>query len=165
MVEEAKSIEAKKVTQKVRKDMSINVDIIPEKILNYYTENFIGRNFAYLVAEGVDGKYRLVKCDLNGKLQTSTFIGAYDDYGVLSGVGDDTYTSTNTYYFSEAYTNFIILIEENEALISLRNPSKVWGGDIPIKLGYFGFEFNMTGIRVKNRYSGQNTKYAIILLR
>jgi len=165
MVEEAKSVTPKKVTQKIKKDMSINLEVEPEKLLNYYTENFLGRNFAYLVGLGVDNKFKLIKTDLTGKLQVSSFAGAYSEYEVKTGTGADDYTTDNTYEFSEAYSYFIALIEDNEALVSLRDANLTWRGDIPLKLGYFGFEFNLTGIRVKNRYSGQTTKYTIILLR
>ena len=143
--------------------MNIDVTTDPEELEHFYTSNIFSRVFAYLVAKIRANEYVTLRATPDGKLYVVVSGGGYSDYTPHEGTASDSYDSTNT--FEEEFTHVSILVEDNEAVISMRNNEGVWKGDIPLTLGWHTFDFAGTGIRIKNRVSGSNAKFTIITWR
>jgi len=154
----------KSVDQRILRRIHIlNIPLSPSEVKNSFTSNIFHKTLSILIGETEAGDFIPLKATNTGILRVQAALGGYTSYKVHSGTAPDAYSSTHTYV--EDFTHVSILVEDNDAKISMRDQNGVWGNDIPLTVGWHAFDFNGSGIRIKNRVSGSNAKYTIILWR
>ncbi len=159
-----RSAEVKETAQRILRRIHIlNLDLSPSEVKNSYTSNIFQKAIAILIGETEAGDFIPLKATNTGILRVQANLGGYTDYTPHEGTASDSYTSTNT--FEEEFIHVSILVEDNDAVISMKDQNGVWKGDIPLTTGWHAFDFNGTGIRIKNRTAGANAKYTIITWR
>ena len=142
----------------------IGLTLDPEQVEQIYVSEEFSRTLSHLV--GLSGsRGAMIKATSSGSLHVATTGSGLEIYQVQSGGAADSYAAADTFAFTSADEQFKILIENNEAQISLRNSALTWGGNINLTVGWHTFDFVIWGIRIQNRYAGLVSDYYYTGLR
>jgi len=160
-----KSAEVNKVTQWINEDLLTELEQHPSQIRRWFTDNFLQRALAYLVALTEEKKAVTLRCTADGKLKVVSGGAGFTEYNVFDGSALDTYDSTTTYTFNGAYSRIDILVEDNDAIVSFLKENSTWGADMIMKTGYHSIDFECYGVRIKNRTAGYTANYEIVVYR
>lgn len=91
--------------------------------------------------------------------QVNAVLSQRNDYEVTTGTAADAYATLIEN--AEPYLVSSILIEEYDAIASLKDAAGVWGDDIILPKGLHDIEVECYGVKLKNRTAGQNSEYQV----
>ena len=140
------------------------LDLEPSHVKQAEVIAEFNRTFAHLVGKGSSSGV-LIRATSDGRLHVASAGTSMEIYQVENGAAPDAYNAGSTYEQVEAQYVTDILIEDNDATISLRNEAGIWGDDKAIPVGAVSIEFIHYGIRIQNRVALSVATYEFTMYR
>ena len=101
----------------------------------------------------------------DGSLKVSIQGAALNEYTYQAGTAGDDYDADNTVVLSAPTGHITLAISEHPAKFQFRNPSGQWGAEIDTVVGdTWDYDFQCTGMRIKNATEGSNAKWLFLTL-
>lgn len=132
----------------------------PPRVERYYTDNFVQRTLAHLVAKASSGSV-ILKCNSAGELVVATTGAAYEDNDTKAGNAPDTYTTILTF---DKIVSRVDIWVYNNIMNFIRSPDGVrWGDDIEIPAdSSYSFDASTHSIKIKNETAGDVARYIVV---
>ena len=157
----AESIEVKVLDQHIKEDMKTDLDQDSGRVKRWYTNNVILRRLAYLVAFTEAKIAKSLRCTAAGVLKVALTGSGFTEYTTNTGVGAAAYAAGQTHEFTEFQSEFDVLIEVFDAVLSFKKESGAWGADIIVPVGTYEKGIVANGVRFRNRSALNNTVYEV----
>lgn len=148
--------------QKIRSILipEIGLDVEPKFIKESEIDTVFTRTLSHLAARtGI--RSILLRATSDGRLHVAAAGTSMEAYAVENGNAPDAYNAGSTYEFVDAQYVTDILVEANDATISLRNAAHVWGDDKAIPVGAQSIDLIHYGVRIQNRVGLAVSTYEI----
>lgn len=160
-----KDIIVRRHQQWINENLLTDLDQIPSRIRRWYVDNVFRRSLSYLVAFTDAKKAIILRCTGAGVLKVAPTGSGLNRYNTNTGAAADAYAAPQTHEFTEARSYLDILIESNDAVMSIKNDGGVWGDDIALPIGGHDYNFIAMGVKFKNRTAGNNAAYSCVSMR
>ncbi len=136
----------------------------PEGVVQSFVETDFTRTIAHLAAQAPGGSV-ILACTTDGRLQVAAAPGAFEVYGVETGIAANAFNAGDT--FDQVIAQYVtdILIETNPAIVSFADVNGVYGDEKAVPVGFMSIDLVHYGMRVRNRNAGFNAVYEFTIYR
>jgi len=154
------------VTQEIKVNIvpEAGFDFEPVYVRRLYVGSLFSRVLAHLVGRTDEGA-RAIRCTAGGAVHVAETGAGLSVYQVETGVCADAYAAGQTHEYVDADGMCDLRIEQNDAVVSLKNEAGVWGSDLVLPVGLLHLEVVNNGVKFKNRSAGLNAVYHYLGMR
>ena len=145
--------------QKIKANLSEDLDFEPEKIRNYYTTTIFQRALAHIV--GWTGtKAKMLRCTAAGELKTAPTSTGIEHNDTKPGDAPDAYGAMQT--FDLVASRLDIFIWDNPAIFKRSLDGATYDDEIEVPAGFYSVDAVTAGFTIKNKTPTSVARYQVI---
>lgn len=137
-----------------------NLETVPEQPGRFFTNNFLGRGYAYLMGIA-SGKWRQLAATSAGVLKVAPTGSGYEHQDVKVGTAPDAYAAAIP--FDAVCSTVTVFTWDNACLIKRTPDGVVWEDEFEVPANFlYSFDCVTHSFNIKNKTPGSNCRYSIV---